>query len=66
MDWSSLQAALKLSTLTGAGVCISHAGMSSEDGVIRSPGTIQYFVIFLTSRIAKEESCVSMLDILKS
>ena len=41
---------------------ISRTGISSMNGVIRSSGAIHDFIVFLASRIATKESCISRLE----
>lgn len=50
-------------TLTGANVGVSHVDLSGMNGVIRSSGAIHHFIVFLVSRIATQESCISRLEI---
>lgn len=50
-------------TLTGANVGVSYVDLSGMNGVIRSSGAIHNFIIFLVSRIATQESCISRLEI---
>ena len=53
------------SMLALAGACASIAcvGICSLNGVIRSPGAIHDFIVFLASGIATKESCISRLEI---
>lgn len=61
VNWPSLPANSKL-TLTGASIGISHTGIASVNGVIRSSGTIHDFIVFLASRVATTEKCISRLE----
>ena len=49
--------------LTGASAGIACVGISSLNGVIRSPGAIHDIIVFLASGIATKESCISRLEI---
>lgn len=50
--------------LTGASASITRVGISSLNGVIRSPGAIHDFIVFLASGIATKGSCISRLEIM--
>ena len=48
--------------LTGASASIACVDITRLNGVIRSPGAIHNFIVFLASGIATKESCISRLE----